>query len=804
MRINAKMNKVLLFIVSVLAVAVSTDDPCSNDNLIFSRENFEVYRDNIDAVNLGLPICSQIPNSLDQIKLTISVTTLSGVINLNISDNVKSLIIDKRDNMNITIDATNVMNIDRLELRSEANWFLLNTTTDFFSDFPRLTHLVAENIILRDLPTFSLSNTALTRIQVLKSNFTDSDFVQVNRTFVSGLSGLKLLWWQNSEISTLSSDAFDGLNALTELNLENNTLTNINPDQFGNTSLLELDLSHNELTTSEVVNNAFRGLSTLTYLAINSNPNFAPSILFHPLNSLREIYIQNNMYTQLDFTAFEQKENLTEIHLVGDNMFFCGCDTTFWMFFVSNSFNINFFGGDCETPIEDSGISVTNMALYNCTQRFSYLCFQGHTCMNEQVCVDTLDSFRCECTGGLRNATDPITGADICVDIDECNATNTELPCQQICINNVGSFTCACNAGFNVNGTDDTRCVDIDECDSSPQPCEEDGVPNEDLCRNNIGSFICVCRSGFNNQANPTNCTDINECDSSNNDCNQTCVNIPGDYNCTCRLGFQFNFNGTRVLEFGNSTTGNKGVPCVDEDECSTNNMCEQNCSNTFGSFICSCNQGYNLTNVTRCVNINECELNSTLCDLERGMRCNDTIGSFECICLLGHVLDSMDNTTCVPILVILPIAVIAGTSSVAVFVIGAIIIAVVIILIYLVWIRSRRSAKLRRKDSKEKVFQDDQKYELPEIVIDPPLEDAKTNEYDEVGPAVAQESDSQANRDLERGEGSSESKEAEESERKRKKESAIDDGSTSVLLNNEDIPATEPEETPKYRDVLV
>jgi len=40
----------------------------------------------------------------------------------------------------------------------------------------------------------------------------------------------------------------------------------------------------------------------------------------------------------------------------------------------------------------------------------------------------------------------------------------------------------------------------------------------------------------------------------------------------------------------------------VDVDECYSNNGgCEQNCTNTVGSFYCNCTRGYSLKNDTNC-----------------------------------------------------------------------------------------------------------------------------------------------------------------------------------------------------------
>ncbi|XP_059162813.1 neurogenic locus notch homolog protein 2-like [Physella acuta] len=59
----------------------------------------------------------------------------------------------------------------------------------------------------------------------------------------------------------------------------------------------------------------------------------------------------------------------------------------------------------------------------------------------------------CSCRPGyVVNPTNPAQ----CLDINECNAEPS--PCQQICINTDGSFTCSCKPGFAVNSTDPTMC----------------------------------------------------------------------------------------------------------------------------------------------------------------------------------------------------------------------------------------------------------------------------------------------------------------------------------------------------------
>eukprot|EP00731_Ephydatia_muelleri_P031707 Em0023g214a len=76
---------------------------------------------------------------------------------------------------------------------------------------------------------------------------------------------------------------------------------------------------------------------------------------------------------------------------------------------------------------------------------------------------------------------------------------------------------------------------------------------------------------------------DVNECSREFPPCarapNGTCTNTIGSYNCSCNPGY----------------TGD-GSTCVDIDECSTGtNNCSINakCSNTIGSYNCTCNYGY-------------------------------------------------------------------------------------------------------------------------------------------------------------------------------------------------------------------
>ena len=75
---------------------------------------------------------------------------------------------------------------------------------------------------------------------------------------------------------------------------------------------------------------------------------------------------------------------------------------------------------------------------------------------------------------------------------------------------------------------------------------------------------------------------DVDECSEGTSGCSQLCTNTIGSYTCTCDNGYQLT---------------NDNHTCTDIDECTVNNNggCEQTCHNTNGSYYCSCLNGYSI-----------------------------------------------------------------------------------------------------------------------------------------------------------------------------------------------------------------
>ena len=81
-------------------------------------------------------------------------------------------------------------------------------------------------------------------------------------------------------------------------------------------------------------------------------------------------------------------------------------------------------------------------------------------------------------------------------------------------------------------------------------------------------------------------------------------------------------------------------------NECSTNNGgCSTNgkCTNTIGSFSCSCNSGYE-GNGVNCEDVDECSRNTDNC-ADDTATCTNTIGSYTCACDSGYSGDGVSCT---------------------------------------------------------------------------------------------------------------------------------------------------------------
>ncbi|XP_067018613.1 mucin-like protein isoform X3 [Acropora muricata] len=181
--------------------------------------------------------------------------------------------------------------------------------------------------------------------------------------------------------------------------------------------------------------------------------------------------------------------------------------------------------------------------------------------------------------------------------------------------------------------TSSTPCIKMCGCQNGGQ-CVEPKVGD---ALNNDSKFIylgCNCAVGYTGRFCEN---DLNACELNGNPCFQgvSCTDHPAPANLSgftcgqCPVGY----NGD-------------GINCLDIDECASNMSCVQECTNTPGSFQCSCRSGYTLNSDKRsCDDINECVPLGADCM----HKCNNTIGNYTCSCNEFFKVDPSDTKNCRP-----------------------------------------------------------------------------------------------------------------------------------------------------------
>ncbi|XP_061896576.1 thrombomodulin-like [Entelurus aequoreus] len=158
-----------------------------------------------------------------------------------------------------------------------------------------------------------------------------------------------------------------------------------------------------------------------------------------------------------------------------------------------------------------------------------------------------------------------------CVRVDACALHE---PCTgegEECVSTRDGFECTCTDGW---VEEDGVCVDMRVCEK----CEHM------MCVKLEGVYACACREGYRLSASdPARC-DLH-CEQQ--DCSAECVH---EHECFCPEGY--------IQDVRRNNT----PYCTDINECEIQLQCEHTCTNNFGSFLCSCNEGYTLYDGYMCV----------------------------------------------------------------------------------------------------------------------------------------------------------------------------------------------------------
>ncbi|XP_045655178.1 nephronectin isoform X3 [Ursus americanus] len=194
----------------------------------------------------------------------------------------------------------------------------------------------------------------------------------------------------------------------------------------------------------------------------------------------------------------------------------------------------------------------------------------------------------------------------------------------------IGPDKCRCHPGY----AGKTCNQDLNECGLKPRPCKH-------RCMNTHGSYKCYCLNGFMLMPDGS-CSSALTCSMAN--CQYGCDVVKGQIRCQCPSP------GLQLAPDGRT--------CVDVDECATGRVsCPpfRQCVNTFGSYICKCHKGFDLTHIAgkyQCHDIDECSLGQYQCS--RFARCYNVHGSYKCKCKDGYKGDGL-NCVYIPKVMIEP-----------------------------------------------------------------------------------------------------------------------------------------------------
>ncbi|CAH1773875.1 unnamed protein product [Owenia fusiformis] len=284
------------------------------------------------------------------------------------------------------------------------------------------------------------------------------------------------------------------------------------------------------------------------------------------------------------------------------------------------------------TP-EDEAIQRIDYICVSCPVGFvqeGSFCVDVDECKNnsgicDQICVNNQGSYNCQCNPGYSNNNQNNT----CQDIDECLLGTSG--CSQLCTNTPGSYSCGCRNTYYINPNDTSQCVLNETALKCNKSCDFGCEVIESV-------DTCFCGSGYELNADNVTCDDVDECNATNL-CEQKCINYPGGYNCSCNAGYTLAGDGYSCsacdaihwgLECSNICScgdraqrcdkaagcvvcqpGWRGEQCADNvNECNeTQEICGQFsiCSDTQGSYICTCIDGFSQNESGICIDVDEC-----------------------------------------------------------------------------------------------------------------------------------------------------------------------------------------------------
>lgn len=200
----------------------------------------------------------------------------------------------------------------------------------------------------------------------------------------------------------------------------------------------------------------------------------------------------------------------------------------------------------------------------------------------------------------------------VCRDIDECVTLSDACKGGMKCVNHFGGYLCLPHsAQIIVSNGEESEVADPAPPQRSPVlvPPPSVGVDQTRVSRLPVQAI--QCSAGFVPDEHGY-CQDVDEC--TMNPCQQQCINLRGSYLCKCDQGYDL---------------APDAVSCQDMDECAFSPyMCQGECVNQPGSYACVCPDGYKLQGSRLCQDINECEAGH---NCREDQMCWNYYGGFRC-----------------------------------------------------------------------------------------------------------------------------------------------------------------------------
>ncbi|XP_058849599.1 sushi domain-containing protein 1-like isoform X2 [Acipenser ruthenus] len=280
------------------------------------------------------------------------------------------------------------------------------------------------------------------------------------------------------------------------------------------------------------------------------------------------------------------------------------------------------------------------------------------TCHANATCdkkTDGSGGMVCNCKYGFLG-----NGRTQCHDKDECQIGATDICGEHTaCYNTYGSFYCTCLDGYSPSNrmasfipNDGTYC---DAVDCGPPPI----IPHAYLLSEtgtsygNVVKYSCFQRYVLKSGNDTTVCNAGGEWEEPSLVCEAITTGNTVDICTTCHVNAtcdkKTDGSGGMVCNCKYGFLGNGRTQCHDKDECQigATNICGEHtaCYNTYGSFYCTCLDGYSPSNRmasfipndgTYCDDIDECQV-SGIC--REGGLCKNLPGAFNCTCAEGYTV---------------------------------------------------------------------------------------------------------------------------------------------------------------------